>query len=82
MQVARFLLACIGDVGCQFWSQIDSEFLDDGLAFGIENRKTQFSGLYRWEADDTTVTDGSQTITVLNERILQLFPLAVDKCLE
>ena len=39
MQITGFLLTRIGDVGCQFRSQINTEFLDDRTTFSVYDGK-------------------------------------------
>ena len=73
-----FLLASIRDIGCEFWGEVNIQFLDDGLALAVKNRKAEFRGLNSGEADDATMTYGSESIALIHKGILQGLPLSID----
>ena len=62
VEVAAALFTTVGNVCCQFRSQIHRGTLDDRIALGIKDSESQTCGLDGGEADDATMSDGGQAI--------------------
>ena len=82
MQARRLLFARVGDIGGKLGSKVDANLLDDWLSLGIRYYEAQLGSLNRREANDTAMTDGCQTVSVLHQFIFQRLPLSIHKSFE
>ena len=75
-------LACIWRILGDVWSQIDRCALDDRLALRVSDGETQTGSSHLGEADDASMTNGGQPVSVIDEFIFQWHPFPIDLSLQ